>query len=83
MIDSILQGVPFVGTWLVYNLWGGRFPGPGFIPRLSVLEAVTHLLGELDGVDPARLTDPRGYNIRWLELLNELKPRLDQFQTVL
>ncbi len=37
VIDSILQGIPFVGTWLVYNLWGGRFPGPGFIPRLFVV----------------------------------------------
>ena len=23
------------------------------------------------------LTDPRHYNIRWLELLNEIKPRID------
>src|SRR3954454_22943159 len=55
----------------------------GFIPRLSVLEAVTDLLEKLEGTDRTRLTDPRAYNIRWLELLNELKPRLDQFQTVL
>ena len=55
----------------------------GFIPRLSVLEAVTDLLGQLEGTDRTKLTDPRAYNIRWLELLNELKPRLDQFQTVL
>src|SRR4051794_8821403 len=55
----------------------------GFIPRLSVLEAVTDLLGELEGADRTSLTDPRAYNIRWLELLAELKPRLDQFQTVL
>ena len=26
-----------MGTWLVYNLWGGRFPGPAFIPRLFVV----------------------------------------------
>ena len=25
------------GTWLVYNLWGGRFPGPSFITRLFVI----------------------------------------------
>ena len=55
----------------------------GFIPRLSVLEAVSDLLDKLDPNDRTRLTDPRAYNIRWLELLAELKPRLDQFQTVL
>jgi nucleoside-diphosphate-sugar epimerase len=55
----------------------------GFIPRHSVLEAVTDLIERLKGADPAKLTDPRGYNIRWLELLNELKPSLDNFSTVL
>ena len=55
----------------------------GFIPRLSVLEAVSDLLDKLDPEDRTSLTDPRAYNIRWLELLAELKPRLDQFQTVL
>jgi hypothetical protein len=29
------------------------------------------------------LTDPRHYNIRWLELLTELKPSLDKFESVL
>ena len=55
----------------------------GFIPRHSVLEAVTELIERFGDADPARLTDPRGYNIRWLELLNELKPSLDSFSTVL
>jgi nucleoside-diphosphate-sugar epimerase len=55
----------------------------GFIPRRSVLEAVSDLLGRLEGADRAGLTDPRGYNIRWLELLNEVKPALDRFATVL
>jgi nucleoside-diphosphate-sugar epimerase len=55
----------------------------GFIPSRSVLEAVTELLEKVEGQDRAALTDPRAYNIRWLELLAEVKPRLDQFQTVL
>lgn len=55
----------------------------GFIPRHSVLEAVTDLLGRISSEDRASLTDPRCYNIRWLELLTELKPHLDQFSTVL
>jgi nucleoside-diphosphate-sugar epimerase len=55
----------------------------GFIPRHSVLEAVTDLLGRVGDANPAELTDPRCYNIRWLELLSELKPGLERFETVL
>ncbi len=55
----------------------------GFIPRHSVLEAVTDLLDHVGGASPAELTDPRCYNIRWLELMNELKPSLERFATVL
>jgi nucleoside-diphosphate-sugar epimerase len=55
----------------------------GFIPSRSVLEAVTHLLDQIGGHDATRLTDPRCYNIRWLELLSELKPGLERFATVL
>ena len=55
----------------------------GFIPRYSVLEAVTDLLDRVGQATPAELTDPRCYNIRWLELMNELKPSLERFSTVL
>jgi nucleoside-diphosphate-sugar epimerase len=55
----------------------------GFIPRHSVLEAVTDLLDRVGSANPAELTDPRCYNIRWLELMNELKPSLERFATVL
>jgi ubiquinol-cytochrome c reductase cytochrome b subunit len=37
VIYSILEGIPLVGTWLVYTLWGGAYPGPSFIPRLFVI----------------------------------------------
>ncbi|HET6963137.1 MAG TPA: cytochrome bc complex cytochrome b subunit [Acidimicrobiales bacterium] len=37
VIYSIVQSIPFIGTWLVYALWGGRFPGSTFIPRLFVI----------------------------------------------
>ena len=31
VIYSIVEGIPFVGTWLVLNIWGGPFPGrPSF-----------------------------------------------------
>lgn len=55
----------------------------GFIPRHSVLDAVTELLDRVGDANPAELTDPRCYNIRWLELMNELKPSLERFATVL
>ncbi len=55
----------------------------GFIPRRSVLEAVSELLNHIDVGNRAYLTDPRHYNIRWFELLTELKPALDRFERVL
>jgi hypothetical protein len=55
----------------------------GFIPRRSVLEAVSDLLKRIDVDSLAGLTDPRCYNIRWLELLYDVKPLLDAFPEVL
>jgi nucleoside-diphosphate-sugar epimerase len=55
----------------------------GFIPRRSVLEAASDLVERLKSADVTELTNPRHYNIRWLELMNELKPSLERFQTVL
>ena len=55
----------------------------GFIPRHSVLEAVTDTLSRVDPEDRASLTDPRAYNIRWLELLHEVKSVVDPFASVL
>jgi ubiquinol-cytochrome c reductase cytochrome b subunit len=37
VIYSILQGIPFIGTWLVYDLWGSRYPGNLFITRLFIV----------------------------------------------
>ena len=54
-----------------------------FIPRRSVLEAVTDILQHLDPDDRVFLTDPRRYNIRWLELLHSIKPTVDSFASVL
>jgi nucleoside-diphosphate-sugar epimerase len=55
----------------------------GFIPSRSVVEAVAHLLSTIDISDRTMLGDPRHYNIRWLELLQELGPRIEQFGSVL
>jgi ubiquinol-cytochrome c reductase cytochrome b subunit len=37
VIYSIIQSIPFIGTWLAYALWDGRFPGTVLIPRLFVI----------------------------------------------
>jgi len=55
----------------------------GFIPRRSVVEAVADLLAAIDIADRAQLTDPRYYNIRWLQLLHEVQPRIEEFGSVL
>jgi nucleoside-diphosphate-sugar epimerase len=55
----------------------------GFNPTRSVLEAVSDLVEKFDGADRAQLTDPRHYNIRWLELLEEIQPTLTTFESVL
>src|SRR3954447_14714216 len=55
----------------------------GFIPRHSVLDAVTDLLARIGNADGTMLTHPRHYNIRWLELMRELKPQLERFATLL
>jgi hypothetical protein len=47
-----------------------------------VLGAATDLVERLADLDSSRLTDPRHYNIRWLELMNELKPSFERFQSV-
>ena len=56
----------------------------GFIPSRSVVEAVADLL-RADRRRRIRtmLTDPRHYNIRWLELLHEVSPRIERFGAVL
>jgi hypothetical protein len=48
-----------------------------------VLEAVSDMLAEIDPENRVFLTDPRAYNIRWLELLHSVKPVVESFATVL
>jgi len=54
----------------------------GFNPYRSVVQAVAEMLAAIDVGDRTMLTDPRHYNIRWLELLHEVKPRLEEFGAV-
>ena len=37
IIDGMIKGLPVVGTWTSYLLFGGEFPGTEIIPRLYVL----------------------------------------------
>jgi nucleoside-diphosphate-sugar epimerase len=55
----------------------------GFQPSHSVVEAIDGILGSIDVEDKTMLTDPRFYNIRWLELLNEVTPQIDHFRAAL
>jgi nucleoside-diphosphate-sugar epimerase len=47
----------------------------GFAPSHSVVDSVSNLLLHIDLTDPAYLTEPRHYNIRWMELLAEGRAR--------
>jgi nucleoside-diphosphate-sugar epimerase len=55
----------------------------GFQPSRSVVEAIAEILASIDVEDKTMLTDPRFYNIRWLELLHELTPQIDHFRAAL
>jgi len=55
----------------------------GFNPTRSVVEAVSDLLAHIDVSNRTLLADPRFYNIRWIELMHELQPRIERFGTVL
>ncbi|HEY2654774.1 MAG TPA: SDR family oxidoreductase [Solirubrobacteraceae bacterium] len=55
----------------------------GFQPSRSVVEAIEGILCSIDVEDRVMLSDPRFYNIRWLELLSEVTPQLDHFRAAL
>ncbi|WP_206446596.1 cytochrome bc1 complex cytochrome b subunit [Agrococcus sp. KRD186] len=37
IINGMVKGIPVVGTWISYLLFGGIFPGDDIVPRLFVL----------------------------------------------
>ena len=45
-----------------------------------MVEAVARPARPRSTSNPTELTDPRYYNIRWLELLDELKPRIESLR---
>ncbi|MBV9206932.1 MAG: ubiquinol-cytochrome c reductase cytochrome b subunit, partial [Actinobacteria bacterium] len=40
VLEGILQGVPIVGTYLAFFLFGGPFPGSSIIPRMYILHVL-------------------------------------------
>ena len=37
IIDGMVKGVPIIGTWISYLLFGGEFPGTELVPRFFTL----------------------------------------------
>jgi ubiquinol-cytochrome c reductase cytochrome b subunit len=37
IIDGMVKGVPIIGTWISYLLFGGEFPGTDLVPRFFTL----------------------------------------------
>ena len=40
VFEGILQGIPIVGTYLAFFLFGGAFPGNSIIPRMYILHVL-------------------------------------------
>jgi len=40
ILEGVLQGVPIVGTYLAFFLFGGPFPGHDIVPRLYILHVL-------------------------------------------
>ncbi len=66
-----------------YECSNAKLAGLGFIPNRSVVQAVSDLLESIDVDDHEMLNDPRHYNIRWLEQMQEMTPRVEKFGSAL
>jgi ubiquinol-cytochrome c reductase cytochrome b subunit len=40
IVAGIVEGIPVVGTYLMFFIWGGEFPGTDFIPRLFIVHVL-------------------------------------------
>jgi nucleoside-diphosphate-sugar epimerase len=65
-----------------YECSNAKLSALGFIPSHSVIDAVQDLLPRIDLTDLGSLTDPRHYNIRWLEILTEVGRRMEHSGSV-
>ena len=54
----------------------------GFTPAVTVLESIDLMLKRLPLESVASLTDPRGYNVRWMSLIEEIHENQRSFVSV-
>ena len=40
IVSGIIEGIPVVGTYLMFFIWGGEFPGTDFVPRLFIVHVL-------------------------------------------
>ena len=40
IFEGVLQGIPIVGTYLAFFLFGGQFPGTAIIPRMYIIHVL-------------------------------------------
>lgn len=40
IVAGIVEAIPIVGTYLMFFIWGGEFPGTDFIPRLFIVHVL-------------------------------------------
>lgn len=54
----------------------------GFVPRVTVLEAIEGILRHLPAENPTELAHPRYYNIAWMTLLEEIQSSQAGFESI-
>jgi nucleoside-diphosphate-sugar epimerase len=82
--DVKLREVPAPELTRSYALSNAKIVGQlGWTPQFSVLDAVADILARIDVDRPESLTHPRHYNLAWLQLLEDLRPRLQDYSSVL
>ncbi|MEO6822943.1 MAG: cytochrome b, partial [Candidatus Nanopelagicales bacterium] len=40
IVAGIVEGIPVIGTYLMFFIWGGQYPGTDFIPRLFIVHVL-------------------------------------------
>src|SRR6202042_3072138 len=40
IFEGVLQGIPIVGTYLAFFLFGGQFPGSAIVPRMYIIHVL-------------------------------------------
>lgn len=54
----------------------------GFTPSVTVLESIDDMLKKLPLTDPTKLLHPRGYNIAWMSVLEEVHGTQGAFESI-